>query len=98
MYYETEEAHRRALRAARLRGVRFLAEYAIAAADAYAVGVGPDGRVSFQGEAGSLHGLIELLDAQPSTEPDVAEEHHEWVAEVAYDGGTVRVELTEVDQ
>ncbi len=81
-------------RAARLRGIRFLAEHALAAADAYALRVGPDGLVTIQGDEGTLQRLVQMLDAQPC---DADEGMREWEAAVPFDGGTIRVELTETE-
>ncbi len=81
-------------RAARLRGIRFLAEYALAAADAYALRVGPDGLVSIQGEEGTLQRLVQMLDAQPG---EADEGMRQWEAAVPSDGGMIRVELTETE-
>lgn len=95
--YRSEEQDIKVWRASRLRGVRFLAEHALAAGDAHAFHIAQDGRVSIQGGQGSLQRLVQLLGAQPLTpEPDVEGlQMSEWEAAVTVDGGTVLVTLTE---
>lgn len=80
-------------RAARLRGIRFLAGYALAARDTYGLRVGEDGTVGFQGCSGALRGLVDQLDAEPVEDP--ADGFQEWTACARFGGGVVRVELTE---
>lgn len=86
-------AGERQQRVARLRGIRFLAEHALAAGDAYSLHVGPAGNVNIHGAAGSLERLVRLLDAQLGDSPDKL--FREWTATVVVAGGPVSVELTE---
>lgn len=86
-----EDSHEHRL--ARLRAIRFLSEHAFAVGGAYAFAIGPTGRLTIQGTAGSLDRLVQMLDAQPV--PAANELWREWEASVASDGGQVSIHLSE---
>lgn len=97
MNAETNSEHRRSERAARLRGIHFLAEHALVCTDAYALHVGPGGVVSVQGERGALGRLVDMLGSSCCEVAASQAGMREWQASVSFEGGTVLVELTETE-